>query len=69
MSLHLQRFIDRVQATEARGHRDIVLSIQEARDLHADLTRLLLDLETLKTSRATVPAEPVIEVKISGGQF
>ena len=68
MSLHLQRFIDRVQAAEARGQRDLVLSITEAKDLHADLTRLLLNLESLRTVRST-STEQVIEVQVSGGKF
>jgi type II secretory pathway predicted ATPase ExeA len=68
MSLHLQRFVDRVQAAEARGQRDLVLSIGEAKDLQADLTRLLLNLESLRTVRST-STEQVIEVQVSGGQF
>ena len=68
MSLHLQRFIDRVQAAEARGQRDLVLSITEAKDLHTDLTRLLLNLESLRTIRSA-STEQVIEVEISGGKF
>ena len=68
MSLHLQRFVDRVQAAEARGQRDLVLSIGEAKDLHADLTRLLLNLESLRTVRSA-STEQVIEVEISGGKF
>jgi hypothetical protein len=70
MSLHLQRFIDRVQAAEARGQKDLVLSIGEAKDLHTDLTRLLLDLQ--KTHESTMlkdTGEEVITVKISGGSF
>jgi type II secretory pathway predicted ATPase ExeA len=68
MSLHLQRFVDRVQAAEARGQRDLVLSISEAKDLQADLTRLLLNLESLRTLCST-STEQVIEVQVSGGQF
>ena len=68
MSLHLQRFVDRVQAAEARGQRDLVLSINEAKDLHADLTRLLLNLESLRTVRIA-PKDEVIEVQVSGGKF
>jgi hypothetical protein len=37
MSLHLQKFVDRVRGLEARGGRDLVMSITEAKDLHADI--------------------------------
>ena len=65
MSLHIARFIDKLKAAESRGARDIVMSLNEARDLHADITKLLLAVKPLKQPTQ----EPVIEVQIDGGKF
>ena len=67
MSLHLQRFIDRLQGFEARGAKDFIMPIADAKGVHADLTRLLLELTELKEK--SVSENEVIEVKISGGSF
>ena len=69
MSLPLQRFIDRVQVAEARGQKDLVLSIGEARDIHTDLTRLLLDLQKLRESILSTAQDQITTIKISGGSF
>ena len=69
MTVHLNRFIDRVRAQESRGARDLVLTIQDARDLHADITRLLLELQRLRESARTVPENQVVEVRMNGGSF
>ena len=44
MTIHLNRFIDRLRGQEARGARDFIMSINDAKDLHADITRLLIEL-------------------------
>jgi hypothetical protein len=70
MSLHLQKFVDRVRGLEARGARDLVMSMTEAKDLHADITRLLLELENLRNKKDDIKDQPeVITVKITGGSF
>jgi hypothetical protein len=70
MSLHLQKFIDRVRAQESRGARDVILTINEAKDLHADITRLLLELQSLqKNASEHTTKEDVITVKLDGGKF
>lgn len=70
MSIHLQKFVDRVRGFEARGAREFTMSIQDAKDLHADITRLLLDLQTLREIQAQQAQEPeVITVQMDGGSF
>jgi hypothetical protein len=69
MTVHLNRFVDRVRGHEARGSRDFVMSMTDARDLHADITRLLLELQNLQEQVAKTTEEPVITVKIDGGSF
>lgn len=70
MSIHLQRFVDRLRGFEARGAREFTMSIQDAKDMHADVTRLLLDLQTLREESAKKATEPeVIQVQVDGGAF
>jgi hypothetical protein len=69
MTIHLSKFIDRVRGHEARGARDFVMSMTDAKDLHADLTRLLLDLHNLREQTVKSTQEQTITVKMEGGSF
>ena len=69
MSLHINRFIDRVQGQDARGGRDLVMSMVEAKDLLADITRLLLELETVRQAVVNTNSEETITIKMDGGSF
>jgi hypothetical protein len=69
MSIHLQKFVDRVRGFEARGAKDFNMSMAEAKDLHADITRLLITLQTLQENTSTVPKDDVISVELDGGTF
>lgn len=69
MTIHLQKFVDRVRGQEARGARDLIMTINEARDLHADITRLLLALQSLQERQSKPAAEDVVKVEIQGGSF
>ena len=69
MSMHLQRFVDRVRAQESRGARDFTMSMADAKDLHADITRLLIDLQALKEQAVAVPKQDTVQVRMDGGTF
>ena len=69
MTMHLQKFVDRVRGHEARGARDFVMTMADAKDLHADITRLLLTLQTLQEQATKTNNTEVIQVEIGGGQF
>ena len=67
MSMHINRFVDRIKATESRGQKDFIMSMNEARDLHADITKLLLALQQMQEPVAQDSATVVVEM--SGGKF
>jgi len=69
MTMHLQKFVDRVRGHEARGSRDFVMTMNEAKDLHADITRLLINLQTLQEQAIKTNNNEVVQVEIGGGQF
>jgi hypothetical protein len=68
MSLHINRFVDSIKAHESRGQHNLTMSIREAKDLHGDITKLLLTLESLHT-RNTPPKQETITVELNGGSF
>lgn len=68
MSLHLQKFIERLRGNDHRGAKDFVMPMKDAKAMAADLTELLLELNTLKEAKLSEKQE-VTEVKISGGKF
>ena len=67
--MHIQKIVDRVRGHEARGARDFVMTMNEARDLHADITRLLINLQTLQEQATKTNNTEVVQVEIGGGQF
>jgi hypothetical protein len=69
MTIHLNRFIDRVQGQEARGSRDFVMTMSDARDLQIDITRLLLTLNDLREQLAATTVDSTITVRMDGGSF
>jgi hypothetical protein len=70
MSLHINRFIDRLKAADARQQRDFTMSMTDAKDLHADITKLLLVLQTLHEQNAAASTQnPTVELEVAGGSF
>ena len=70
MSIFLQKFVDRVRGLEARGAKDFTMSMTDAKDLHADITRLLIDLQALREQTMLKDTgDEVITIKMDGGTF
>ena len=63
--LYIRKFIDRLQQADLKGQKDFVCPIADAKNLHNDITRLLLDLEAVQKTQ-----EPeTITVELGGGSF
>jgi hypothetical protein len=45
------------------------MTMNEARDLHADITRLLINLQILQEQATKPNNTDVVQVEIGGGQF
>lgn len=67
--MHLQKFIDRVQSTEARGLKDVSIPLTDARAMAAELTRILLELHDNRQQSKQQPVDEVIEITVDGGSF
>jgi hypothetical protein len=67
--IHIHRFVERLQGADARGSKEFSMAIRDAKDLHADITKLLLTLETLKVDHLRYSENNNITVEITGGKF
>jgi hypothetical protein len=67
MSLHINRFIDNLKAHESRNAKDFIMPMRDAKDLHADITKLLLAVTELQNK--LIENQQVIEVELTGKQF
>lgn len=67
MSLHINRFLEKLQAAESRRSNEVSLTLREAQDLHRDITRLLLEIESQRSTQVNVP--DVIDLEVKGGSF
>ena len=61
--IHINRFIDKIKFFESKNSKDFIIPLSEAKDLHSDITKLLLALHTIsvtdKEVNATQPNEGV----------
>jgi len=69
MSIHIQKFIERVQGFEARAAKDFTMPMKDAKDLHADITKLLLTLNNLREVAVAAQQNDTITVEVEGGSF
>lgn len=64
--LYIRKFIDRLQQCELKGQKDFSCPIADAKNLHNDITRLLLDLDAVKQSSQS---DEVVQIELGGGNF
>ena len=69
MSLHINRFVDSVKAHESRAQRDFIMTMRDAKDLHADITKLLLVVTALQTQLLDAQKQPTFTVELNGQDF
>lgn len=69
MSLHINRFIDKIKSLESKNAKQMTMTIQEARDLHGDITKLLLALQEIHRRQQEKANEEPQEVELNGGKF
>jgi hypothetical protein len=67
MSIHINRFVDLVKAHEARGQKDVTMSMRDAKDLHSDITKLLLAVTELQ--RLALESQQEIKVNLAASKF
>lgn len=69
MTMHINRFLDKMAVVESKQNKDVVLPIGDARGLRDDIARLLADLHELNKQKDVRDEEKVIQLEIKGGSF
>jgi len=60
----IKRFIDRLNDLQASGAKDFTMSMHEARSLHSDITKTLIDIRNTQT-----PSNEIVDIEVKGGSF
>lgn len=68
LTIAIHAFNEKVRQMNQSNSKQIVLSAQEARNLHADLFSLMSELSVLAASKTAV-VEDVVTVNVDGGGF
>lgn len=69
MTMHINRFLDKMAVVDAKQNKDVILPIADARGLRDDITRLLADLHELSKKRDSEQKDEVIQIEVKGGSF
>jgi hypothetical protein len=64
--MYIKRFVDRLNDLQATGAKDFTISMHEARNLHSDITKLLVDT---KNKQEPTTTEDVVDIEVKGGSF
>lgn len=64
--LYIRKFIDRVAQCDATNAQDFIWNMQDAKNLHGDITKLLLDIDLLQQNKMQ---ETVEEIEVDGGTW
>ena len=69
LTIHLKMFNDKVKLMNQMNQKDLILSANEARNLHADLFDLLNHCATLSQRTDNPSSNEVINLGMDGGGF
>jgi len=64
--IHINNFVDKIKALESQNSKQFSMTLREAKDLHADITKLLLALQVLQEKKSSLPNNEVIQVELRG---
>jgi len=64
--INIDRFVQKLSAAESKRQKEVVLTIDEARKLHAEITAVLSGAITIANDN---DKEEVIQVELRGSDF
>ncbi len=67
--LYIRKFIDRVAQCDATGAKDFVWNMQDAKNLHGDITKLMLDLRLLQSNPTQQQTPEPATIEVDGGTW
>jgi hypothetical protein len=69
LTMHLKMFNDKVKLMNQSQNKQLILSAQEARNLHADLFDLLNHCATISQKLHEQRQDEIVSVGMDGGSF
>lgn len=69
LSLAIRNFNDKVKALNQTNGKQLVLSAQEAKSLHADIFALMANFAELSAQGGSSSKDEVIQISVDGGGF
>ena len=72
LTLHIKKFNDKVRMLNSNASKNLVLTAQEARSLHADIQDILSHCVALSKKLETVTqsdSKEVLTITVDGGKF
>ena len=71
LSIHVRLFNEKVRIMTQSGKKDLILTAQDARNLHADIFALLTHVAELSGKSTVATTEPVTvsQIAMDGGGF
>ena len=67
--IHINNFVDKIKALESQNSKQFLMTMREAKDLHGDITKLLLALQVLQETKQSKSDNEVIQVQIQGDRW
>lgn len=69
LSLHLKMFNDKVKLMNQSQAKQLILTTNEARNIHADVFDLLNQIASLSQKLTSASIETVVQVGMDGGTY
>jgi hypothetical protein len=67
--MHIEKFIERIQGFDARGAKDFIMPMKDAKGLHSEITRLLSSLERFHSQNTNEPPDSIMTIEVQGKAF
>jgi hypothetical protein len=64
--IHIKQFLERVSLQESKNNKTVVITLDDARGLRDEISKLMADYYKLSSSDGK---DEVIKVEITGGSF
>jgi hypothetical protein len=67
--IHINKFIDKIKFFEGRNSKDFIIPLSEAKNLHTDITKLLIAVHEQGETKRDDSASTNSNVSVSGGDW
>lgn len=69
VSIQIKNFNDKIRVMNQTQSKQIVMTAQEARNLHTEIYALLAQIADLTRQPASTASEDLIQISMDGGRF